>query len=226
MNHLTNHYKHKCEQLQEQINNIKRMLNEVNAPPDGGLPPMQMPTGWDLVGPRSPNGIPTGFPGSDQYGPPSPYDFSDAPKMPTGNDPVEWNRWLDRMWQWYINNYPYNLTDNSNSGYWWKIWEDIQKLAPGGSEWDWQTQPSNPNGPYYTPLKPGKPNNTPVIPTGVPPKPERPSNPWPPGFDPDNLPKPSKYPSQQMPPNWLPQTDPLRRNPAHNDTWWETWFGR
>ena len=33
MNHLTNLYKHKCEQLQEQINNMKRMLNEVEQPP-------------------------------------------------------------------------------------------------------------------------------------------------------------------------------------------------
>jgi len=31
MNHLTNHYRHKCEQLQEQINNMKKMLNEVNS---------------------------------------------------------------------------------------------------------------------------------------------------------------------------------------------------
>ena len=224
MNHLTNHYKHKCEQLQEQINNMKRMLNEVNAPPDGGLPPMQMPTGWDLVGPRSPNGIPTGFPGSDQHGPPSPYDFSDAPKMPTGNDPVEWNNWLDRMWQWYINNYPYNITDNSNSGYWWRVWRDIQKLAPGGgSNWNWENQPANPNGPPNFPNNP-KPNNTPVRPTGVPPKPERPSNPLPLGFDPYDPPPPSKYPSQQMPPNWLPQNDP-RRNPNYGKSWWDLFFG-
>jgi len=32
MNHLTNLYKHKCEQLQEQINNLTKMLNEANAP--------------------------------------------------------------------------------------------------------------------------------------------------------------------------------------------------
>ena len=30
MDQLTNLYKHKCEQLQEQINNMKRMLNEMN----------------------------------------------------------------------------------------------------------------------------------------------------------------------------------------------------
>ena len=33
MDHLTNVYKHKCEQLQEQLNNLQRMLNE--APPPG-----------------------------------------------------------------------------------------------------------------------------------------------------------------------------------------------
>ena len=32
MNHLTNLYKHKCEQLQEQLNHLTRMLNEVTAP--------------------------------------------------------------------------------------------------------------------------------------------------------------------------------------------------
>jgi hypothetical protein len=32
MNHLTNLYKHKCEQLQEQINNIKKMLSEAAVP--------------------------------------------------------------------------------------------------------------------------------------------------------------------------------------------------
>jgi hypothetical protein len=46
MNHLTNLYKHKCEQLQEQINNIKKQLNEVQLPP--------------------------GVIGTDQHGPPSP----------------------------------------------------------------------------------------------------------------------------------------------------------
>jgi len=46
MNHLTNLYKHKCEQLQEQIDNLTRMLNEAVPPripkklprPTGGPP--------------------------------------------------------------------------------------------------------------------------------------------------------------------------------------------
>jgi hypothetical protein len=211
MNHLTNLYKHKCEQLQEQINNIKKMLSEVNAPPDGGLTPIQMPTEWDLVGPRSPNyGIPTGFPGSDQHGPPSPYDFSDAPQPPTGNDPVEWNNWLDRMWQWYINKYPYNMTSpNTNSGYWWKIWRDIQKLAPGGSEWNWESQPANPNGPPNIPFNP-KPNNTPVIPiprkpqVGDPTQPMSPLPDWAAPNDPESYPtwpydRPYSRPRQKPP---------------------------
>ena len=48
MNNLTNLYKHKCEQLQEQINNLKKMLNEVNAPlPTQGTPSVVPPTGID-----------------------------------------------------------------------------------------------------------------------------------------------------------------------------------
>jgi len=34
MNHLTNVYKHKCEQLQEQLNNLTKMLNEAQG---GGI---------------------------------------------------------------------------------------------------------------------------------------------------------------------------------------------
>jgi hypothetical protein len=33
MDHLTNVYKHKCEQLQEQLNHLTRMLNEEKMPP-------------------------------------------------------------------------------------------------------------------------------------------------------------------------------------------------
>ena len=54
MNHLTNLYKHKCEQLQEQINNMKRMLNEVNSAGMVDIPspfqspvPFNNPTGID-----------------------------------------------------------------------------------------------------------------------------------------------------------------------------------
>ena len=53
MNHLTNLYKHKCEQLQEQINNIKRMLNEVNS---AGMVDIPSPFP-SVVPPNNPTGI-------------------------------------------------------------------------------------------------------------------------------------------------------------------------
>ena len=48
MNHLTNLYKHKCEQLQEQINNLKRMLNEAEdrTPPTQGNPAPENAPGY------------------------------------------------------------------------------------------------------------------------------------------------------------------------------------
>jgi len=80
MNHLTNLYKHKCEQLQEQINNLKRMLNESDknpiAPPypvppwytvpgnDPGYPaPRQTPDGY-WYSPK-PTGLPNNLPRDD-----------------------------------------------------------------------------------------------------------------------------------------------------------------
>jgi hypothetical protein len=48
MNHLTNLYKYKCEQLQEHINNLTRMLNEADAPlPTQGTPSLVPPSGID-----------------------------------------------------------------------------------------------------------------------------------------------------------------------------------
>jgi hypothetical protein len=38
MNHLTNFYKNKCEQLQEQVINLQKLLNEVAAPPTPPTP--------------------------------------------------------------------------------------------------------------------------------------------------------------------------------------------
>jgi len=44
MDQLTNLYKHKCEQLQEQIYNLTRMLNEAGGPPRfGGIPRFILP---------------------------------------------------------------------------------------------------------------------------------------------------------------------------------------
>ena len=46
MNHLTNVYKHKCEQLQEQIKNITKMLNEAEGTAD---PTVLYPTATDMT---------------------------------------------------------------------------------------------------------------------------------------------------------------------------------
>jgi hypothetical protein len=154
MNHLTNLYKHKCEQLQEQINNIKKMLNEVNAP-DGGLPPMQVPSYYDQYGPRS---IPPGEPGSQQHGPPKPRPNGPPPQPPPDATQEEWFQWLDRMWQWYIKNYPYSTTNGNgdNIQQWWRIWHDIQEIHPGqGHGWEWEDQERKKGSP---------PSNRPLFP--------------------------------------------------------------
>ena len=106
MNHLTNLYKHKCEQLQEQINNIKRMLNEAEAPPvnDPDYPqPKQLPDGrWYTpipsdFDPQIPN--PTGpwqYPvWNHDSEPPKGWDgwWPDAPEDdPRRLPPTEWPR--------------------------------------------------------------------------------------------------------------------------------------
>lgn len=48
MNHLTNLYKNKCQQLQEHIDNLTRMLNEADTPlPTQGTPSVVPPSGID-----------------------------------------------------------------------------------------------------------------------------------------------------------------------------------
>jgi hypothetical protein len=96
MNHLTNLYKHKCEQLQEQINNMKRMLNEVNAPlPTQGNPSVVPPTGIDprMFDPElQPNDKP-------QY---RPREYS-GPKPPPPQGVTPGSIWYDRegnTWEW------------------------------------------------------------------------------------------------------------------------------
>jgi len=224
MNHLTNLYKHKCEQLQEQINNIKRMLNEVNAP-DGGLPPMQIPipTEFDMFGPRNPNyGIPTGQPGNPNQGPPKP-DPNAAPQQPLpGASEAEWNQWLDRMWRWYISNYPYTITGNNGDDIqrWWRVWHDIKELHPSqGHGWDWTNQPVSPNGPPRP--SPIPPNNRPFRP-GIDQEPEQfyepfqglpYTGPWhQPARDPSAKPKPKPRATPPAPkpenPWWMPSMTP------------------
>jgi hypothetical protein len=100
MNHLTNLYKHKCEQLQEQINNLTRMLNEVNSAGMVDIPspfqspvPLNNPTGInpDVFAPHlHPDRIPT-------YQPPIHY----GPKPPL--NPIPGHLWQDpsgRTWVW------------------------------------------------------------------------------------------------------------------------------
>ena len=145
MNHLTNHYKHKCEQLQEQINNIKKFLNEVQTP-DGGLQ-----NDFERFGPRSPgSSIPVGEPGSRDHGPPKHNDYPPPAQPLPGASETEWNNWLNRMWQWYISKYPYTLTDGNGDSIqqWWRVWHDIHELAPNYPfGWDWSDQPQYPGGP-------------------------------------------------------------------------------
>jgi hypothetical protein len=100
MNHLTNLYKHKCEQLQEQINNIKRMLNEAEAPG-----PVQFPPEWHppLLAPQDFQ-VPLERPQSTPTKP----DWDGTTRPPS--NPQEGDLWADKyrnvyMWkngQWVL----------------------------------------------------------------------------------------------------------------------------
>jgi hypothetical protein len=147
MNHLTNLYKHKCEQLQEHINNLTRMLNEVDAK-------------GEMV-----QDIPVGYPGSEQHGPPAPIKPTSPssptvpPPQPTGNDPAEWNQWLDEMWQWYIRYYPYTLNGGNpeNIQKWWRTWRNIQNTSPNDNGgWNWSNQPQRKGSPPRPTQRPGQ----------------------------------------------------------------------
>jgi len=133
MNHLTNLYKHKCEQLQEQINNLKKMLNESDmAPqnPPGYAPPFQTPSGqYQSPSPQSP--IFPGIPAKPHTTKPT-YPPSSAPPTskpaPIGKNtppsPYEigsygWETWVQGTGHWHAGN-PYN--DHFGSTEWFK-WE-------------------------------------------------------------------------------------------------------
>jgi len=132
MNHLTNLYKHKCEQLQEQINNLKRMLNEsVPTNPPGFLQPYIGPDGQHYVSP-SPQNAPEYLPG---YGPgikPTPElppyrQPKGTPKpAPQGTNPPRcpypiggqgWEKWVRQPGNWHYNN-PHPFGSPS-----WEQWE-------------------------------------------------------------------------------------------------------
>jgi hypothetical protein len=131
MNHLTNLYKHKCEQLQEHINNLKRMLNEADIP--AGFPGTTIygppdPNPFDIrwINPEpgnntssrliSKNNIATVPPG---FEPKSPFrnPVGTPPAAPKGTDPPpctceigseEWKKWIRKKGNWtYENIHPY-----------------------------------------------------------------------------------------------------------------------
>ena len=147
MNHLTNFYKNKCENLQEKLCILTRMLNEADAKGEGV------------------QSIPVGYPGSEQQGPPAPITPSSPssptvpPPQPTGNDPVEWNQWLNDMWQWYIRHYPYGLNGNNpdNIQQWWRTWRNIQNTSPNDNGgWSWSNQPKRKGSPPSPTQRPGQ----------------------------------------------------------------------
>jgi hypothetical protein len=146
MDHLTNFYKHKCEQLQEQINNMKRMLNESDANPapqnePGYEQPFKTPDGhWQSPSPQSPT-QPTQKPTSNPGGP---------PPQPTGNDPEEWFRWLDEMWYFWLN-FLVNNGDPTQVQLWWETWQGLQNLAPNGIGDQWDR--SRPNKGWHLPIR-------------------------------------------------------------------------
>ena len=149
MNHLTNLYKHKCEQLQEQINNIKRMLNEAEAPPiiispniaNPWIPNIEPnPFGLEWVGgpkPTPPSDKPAprlpGFP-KPRYPDPRNYDPEGtpppAPRIPGPPDcpypagSPEWREWVKKAGNWHVNN-PYTY----NSPAWFR-WEQANYPIP------------------------------------------------------------------------------------------------
>ena len=235
MDQLTNLYKHKCEQLQEQINNMKRMLREDdttssnNEPPGiGSFPPdFEWPTNgqWNKYGPRSQDfGIQPGQPGTRDHGPLSPYDDQSAPQQPLpGASQTEWNNWLDRMWQWYMNKYPFSTTNGNgdNIQEWWRIWHNIQELAPNdGGGWDWHGQPDSPNGPH----RPApKPNHKPIY---VNPSDYNDEDPWQglpftgPNYEPD--PRDWKPKPKPKPPAPKPRATPPAPKPEK--PWWAPTF--
>ena len=117
MNHLTNLYKHKCEQLQEQINNLTRMLNEA----DASANPM-----------ASANPVPQNAPGYDQPFQRPDGQWQSPVQNPTNPSPrgikppecqcsigsQQWREWIRYPGNWhYSNPHPFG-TD---------IWEEYER---------------------------------------------------------------------------------------------------
>lgn len=122
MDHLTNLYKHKCEQLQEQINNIKKMLSESDMEPQNpwGYPsPYQTPDGhWKspvLPYPENypPQGGPTPRTPPTKPAPPFRNPKGTPRPAPSGTNPPRspyeiggqgWEKWVRQPGNWHANN--------------------------------------------------------------------------------------------------------------------------
>ena len=149
MDHLTNLYKHKCEQLQEQINNIKRMLNEAEAPPiiispniaNPWIPNIEPnPFGVEWVGgpkppppkPKPPEPLPRGFPkpkyedprNHDPANTPEPAGIGGPPDCPYPNGSPQWRKWVQQAGNWHYNN-PYTYRSPA-----WFMWERLHYPIP------------------------------------------------------------------------------------------------
>jgi hypothetical protein len=134
MDHLTNLYKHKCEQLQEQINNIKKMLNESDMAPqnpygypspyqtqDGqwqspvlpypeNYPPQPAPTPVPPTKPAPPFRNPKGTPRPAPQG-------TNPPRCPYEIGSKGWEKWVRQPGNWHYNN-PHPFGSPS-----WEQWE-------------------------------------------------------------------------------------------------------
>ena len=138
MNHLTNLYKHQCEQLEEQIYNMKKMLYEAEPPPfyvNGDIPagypgttiygpPSPNPFGLEWIEPNPPRPIaPPAPPGpkfpKPRYPDPRNHDPNGSPApAPRGTNPPEcpypigseeWHEWVKKAGNWHFNN-PYTYS--------------------------------------------------------------------------------------------------------------------
>ena len=138
MNHLTNFYKNKCEQLQEQVNNLQKLLNEVqDTIPDYELPPGVWPhTNDPQPDPAEfPDWVPARF--GDENSP-----WPSMPSKPYEEDKKAWDKWILLMEEWYILNHPRPSRSSFPAGpdgderygraiqLWYYWWSTIHERSP------------------------------------------------------------------------------------------------